>query len=150
MAHFWIPASDERIGAAVVVSDEALRNLARWRRSGREHVRTDEGKRLDRIRWRILVLLVGRIIAGRRSEEEAVMTTMPKVWRATQQANFSDPGSQSDRHVVDLGPAITRGATGPSASEPPLVVVIENRSLKGGSHGLCTSDLLAKKSLCIP
>jgi hypothetical protein len=31
------------------------------------------------------------------------MTTTPKVWRATQQANFTDAGDQSDPHIVDIG-----------------------------------------------
>jgi hypothetical protein len=31
------------------------------------------------------------------------MTTTPKVWRATQQANFTDAGDQFDPQIVDIG-----------------------------------------------
>src|SRR6266516_1580816 len=51
------------------------------------------------------------------------MTTTPKVWRATQQANFTDAGDQSDPQIVDIGSGRyvmvwTEGAGGPIATSP--------------------------------
>ena len=51
------------------------------------------------------------------------MTTTPKVWRATQQANFTDAGDQSDPQIVDIGSGRyvmvwTEAAGGPIATAP--------------------------------
>src|SRR2546429_4080827 len=51
------------------------------------------------------------------------MTTTPKVWRATQQANFTDAGDQSDPQIVDIGSGRyvmvwTEDAGGPIATAP--------------------------------
>jgi len=51
------------------------------------------------------------------------MTTTPKVWRATQQANFTDAGSQFDPAIASIGSGHyvvvwTEGAGGPIAAAP--------------------------------
>jgi hypothetical protein len=51
------------------------------------------------------------------------MTTTPKVWRATQQANSTDAGVQFDPAIADIGSGRcvvvwTEGAGGPIATAP--------------------------------
>jgi hypothetical protein len=51
------------------------------------------------------------------------MTTTPKVWRATQQANFTDTGVQQLPSVVDIGSGRyvvvwLEGVGGPIATQP--------------------------------
>src|SRR6266540_3491341 len=51
------------------------------------------------------------------------MTTTPKIWRATQQANFTDAGSQLDPAIASIGSGHyvvvwTEGAGGPIATAP--------------------------------
>jgi hypothetical protein len=68
------------------------------------------------------------------------MTTTPKVWRATQQANFTDAGSQSDPHIVDIGSdryvvVWTEAAGGPIATAPGSDLVGQIFDARGNRVG---------------
>jgi FG-GAP-like repeat len=68
------------------------------------------------------------------------MTTTPKVWRATQQANLTDAGDQSDPHIVDIGSdryvvVWTEAAGGPIATTPGSDLVGQIFDARGNRIG---------------
>ncbi len=68
------------------------------------------------------------------------MTTTPKVWRATQQANFTDAGDQSDPQIVDIGSGRyvvvwTEAAGGPIATSPGSDLVGQIFDARGNRIG---------------
>ena len=68
------------------------------------------------------------------------MTTTPKVWRATQQANFTDAGDQSDPQIVDIGSGRyvvvwTEAAGGPIATAPGSDLVGQIFDARGNRIG---------------
>jgi hypothetical protein len=68
------------------------------------------------------------------------MTTTPKVWRATQQANFTDAGVQQVPSVVDIGSGRYvavwfEGAGGPIATEPGSDLVGQIFDARGNRIG---------------
>jgi hypothetical protein len=68
------------------------------------------------------------------------MTTTPKVWRATQQANFTDAGDQFDPQIVDIGSdryvvVWTEAAGGPIATAPGSDLVGQIFDARGNRVG---------------
>jgi hypothetical protein len=68
------------------------------------------------------------------------MTTTPKVWRATQQANVTDAGVQSDPTIVDIGSGRfvavwTEAAGGPIATSPGSDLVGQIFDARGNPIG---------------
>jgi hypothetical protein len=68
------------------------------------------------------------------------MTTTPKVWRATQQENFTDAGIQSDPHIVDIGSGRyamvwTEAAGGPIGTSPGSDLVGQIFDARGNRIG---------------
>jgi FG-GAP-like repeat len=68
------------------------------------------------------------------------MITTPKVWRATQQANFTDAGDQSDPQIVDIGSGRyvvvwTEAAGGPIATTPGSDLVGQIFDARGNRIG---------------
>src|SRR6266511_206424 len=68
------------------------------------------------------------------------MTTTPKVWRATQQANFTDAGDQFDPAIVDIGSGRyvavwTEAVDGPIGTSPGMDLVGQIFDTRGNRIG---------------
>jgi hypothetical protein len=68
------------------------------------------------------------------------MTTTPKVWRATQQANFTDAGIQIDPAIADIGSGRyvavwTEGVDGPIGTSPGMDLVGQIFDTRGNRIG---------------
>jgi FG-GAP-like repeat len=68
------------------------------------------------------------------------MTTTPKIWRATQQANFTDAGDQFDPAIVDIGSGRyvavwTEAVDGPIGTSPGMDLVGQIFDTRGNRIG---------------
>jgi hypothetical protein len=78
------------------------------------------------------------------------MTTTPKVWRATQQANFTDAGIQIDPAIADIGSGRyvavwTEGVDGPIGTSPGMDLVGQI-STPGATASAASSRSIARSS----